>query len=131
MRIRHLALAAGLLLLSAGAASAAPALVTGDVNLRSGPGTHFGVLTVLPGGATVNVVGCNGGWCRIAWRGGYGYASNHYLDFGDGPVYGGPPVYVAPPPVVTFGFGWGPGWYGGGWHHGWRGGWHGGYHHHH
>ena len=126
MQIKHLALAAGLFLASAGVASAAPALVTGDVNLRSGPGTHFGVLTVLPGGATVNVVGCASGWCRIAWRGGYGFASSGYLDFGGGPVYGGP-VYVAPRPVVTFGFGWGgPRWYGG-WHHG-R---HGGYHHHH
>jgi uncharacterized protein YraI len=131
MQIKHLALAAGLLLMSAGAASAAPALVTGDLNLRSGPGASFGVLTVLPGGATVNVVGCNGGWCRIAWRDGYGYASSSYLDLGGGPVYGAPPpVYYAPPPVVTFGFGWGggPRWYGG--HY--RGGhYRGGHRHHH
>jgi uncharacterized protein YraI len=112
MQIKHLALAAGLLLMSAGAASAAPALVTGDLNLRSGPGTNFGVISVLPGGATVNVLGCGGGWCRIAWRGagGYGYASSNYLDLG-GPRYAAaPPVYVAPPPVFSFGFGFGPGW---------------------
>ena len=91
-----------------GAASAAPALVTGDLNLRTGPGPHYGVLTVLPGGATVNVRGCADGWCRIAWRGGYGFASSRYLDLGGGPVYAAPPprVYYAPPPVVTFGFGW-------------------------
>lgn len=127
MKIRHLALAAGLLLVSAGAASAAPALVTGDVNLRTGPGTSYGVITVLPGGATVNVRGCGGGWCRIAWRDGYGFASRRYLDLGGGPVYAAPPppVYAAPPPVVTFGFGFGPRW-----HHrrDWdRRGW--GYHH--
>jgi uncharacterized protein YraI len=104
--------------------------VTGDLNLRSGPGPNFGVLTVLPGGATVNVVGCNGGWCRIAWREGFGYASSSYLDLGGGPVYAAPPPgYYAPPPVVTFGFGWGgPRWYGG-WHGGHHGGHHGGYHH--
>jgi len=113
MRIRHLALATGLLLLSAGAASAAPALVTGDLNLRTGPGAHYRVLTVLPGGVTVNVRGCGGGWCRIAWRDGYGYASSRYLDLGGGPVYAAPRVYVAPPPVVTYGFGWG----GPRWHH--------------
>ncbi len=128
MQIKHLALAAGLLLTSAGAASAAPALVTGDLNLRTGPGTNFGVITVLPGGVTVNAVGCGGGWCRIAWRGGYGYASRSYLDFGGGPVYAAPPprIYVAPPPVVTFGFGFG----GPRWHHrSYRGGHH--RHHHH
>ncbi len=127
MQIRHLALAGGLLLVSAGAASAAPALVTGDVHLRSGPGTQYGVLTVLPGGATVNVRGCAAGWCRIAWRGGYGFASSRYLDVDGGPAYAvapPPPVYYAPPPVVTFGFGWG-----GGWHRGWHRGWHGYYRH--
>ena len=118
MRMRHLALAAGLLTLSAGAASAAPALVTGDVHLRTGPGTQYGILTVLPGGATVNVRGCAAGWCRIAWRGGYGFASSRYLDVDGGPVYAAPPprVYYAPPPVVSFGFGWG----GPRWHHGYR-----------
>lgn len=111
MQFRHLALAAGILLISAGAASAAPALVTGDLNLRSGPGTNFGVLAVLPGGATVNVVGCADGWCRIAWRGGYGYASSRYLDAG-GTVYAAPPPPVyAPPPVFSFGFGFGSGWH--------------------
>ncbi len=115
MQIRHLALAGGLLLLSAGAASAAPALVTGDLNLRTGPGTHYSVLSVLPGGVTVNARGCADGWCRIAWRGGYGFASSRYLDFGGGPAYAvaPPPVYYAPPPVVRFGFGWG----GPRWHH--------------
>jgi uncharacterized protein YraI len=119
MQIKHLALAAGLLLTSAGVASAAPALVTGDLNLRTGPGTNYRVTTVLPGGSTVNVGDCGGGWCRVAWRGGDGFASSSYLDLG-GRFYGAapPPVYVAPPPVVTFGFGWGgPRFYGGSYRH--------------
>jgi len=123
MQIRHLALAAGLLLASAGVASAAPASVTSDLNLRRGPGTNYGVITVLPAGATVNVLDCAGSWCEVAWRGGSGYASRSYLALGGG-GYAAPPVYVAPP-VVTFGFGFGgPRWYGGygGYHRGWRGG---------
>ncbi len=125
MQIRHLALAAGFLLISAGAAAAAPALVTSDLNLRRGPGTNFGVLTVLPGGATVNVLDCGGGWCEVAWRGGAGYASRSYLDLG-GRAYAAPPVYVAPP-VVTFGFGWGGSRWHRGWHRGYRGGYQRGY----
>lgn len=120
MQFKHLALATGLLLVSAGAASAAPALVTGDVNLRTGPGTRFPVITVLPGGATVNVLNCGGGWCRIAWRNGSGFASSSYLDVGRGyRAAPPPPAYYAPPPAVTFGFGWGgPRWHRDrDWHH--------------
>lgn len=121
MQLKHLSLAAGLLLASATAAAAAPALVTGDLNLRSGPGTGYGVVDVLPGGSTVNVLGCNGSWCRVAWGGLRGYASSSYLDVG-GPVYAAalPPVYVAPPPVFGFGVSVGPRRHGGWDHRGWR-----------
>ena len=112
-------LSAGLFLASAGVAAAAPAMVTGDLNLRAGPGTGYAVINTMPAGATVNVLGCSGSWCRVAWGGSRGFASRSYLDRA-GPVYAAepPPVVVGPPPVVGFGFGWG-------------GGWHGGYHHHH
>lgn len=120
MRFNHLALAAGMLLGSVGLAAAAPALVTADINVRSGPGVNYGIVGMLPGGSSVNVLGCSGAWCRV----GGGYASRDYLDNGGGPVYGAEPVYVGPPvyygpPVVSFGFG-----FGGGWGHGWRGGHH-------
>ena len=107
MQIRHLALAAGLLLTSAGVAAAAPALVTGDLNLRRGPGTNFGVITVLPGGSTVNVLNCDGGWCRVAWPGAAGFASSGYLDIGRRAYGAVPPPVYAPPPVVSFRFGYG------------------------
>lgn len=127
MQLKHFSLAAGLFLASAGAAAAAPAVVTGDLNLRAGPGTNYAVVNTMPAGASVNVLGCRGSWCRVAWGGTRGFASRSYLDR-MGPVYAAepPPVIVAPPPVVGFGVGWG-----GGWHRGWHGGWHGGHHHRH
>jgi len=47
----------------------------------------------------------------VAWRGIEGFANSSYLAGGE-PVYAyePAPVYVAPPPVVSFGFGWGPRW---------------------
>lgn len=127
MNLKHFSLAVGVLLASAGAAVAAPAVVTGDLNLRSGPGTGYRVIDTMPAGATVNVRGCSGSWCRVAWGGTVGYASASYLGLG-GPVYAAapPPVYVAPPPVVSFGFSTGPRWYG---HRHWGHGRHYGRHH--
>jgi uncharacterized protein YraI len=97
-------------------AEAEPAVVTGDVNLRSGPSTRYAVIDTMPAGATVNVYDCGGGWCQVSWAGVRGFASSRYLD-GGVPVYAAaPPVYrYAPPPVVyggpsvSFGFGFGSG----------------------
>ena len=130
MQFKALSLAAGILLLSAGAASAA--VVTRDLNLRSGPGTRYAVIDTMPGGAHVDVLGCAGAWCRVDWRGRVGFASAHYLA-GEGATYIAPPrVYYGPWPYYdgwgpVFGFGWGGGWRGGHVWHGGRGGWHGGY----
>lgn len=106
MKLKTLSLAAGTLLLSAGIASAA--VVTNDLNLRSGPGTGYRVIDTMPAGAYVNVIGCDGSWCRVSWQGRVGYASSGYI--GGRGAYAAAPVYVAPPPVVTFGFGVGPRW---------------------
>jgi uncharacterized protein YraI len=115
MRLKALALAAGAVMLSAGAASAA--VVTGDLNLRSGPGTNYGVIDVMPAGARVDVLSCTGAWCRVGFRGEVGFASASYLGRG-APIYAAaPPVYVAPPPVVSFGFAVGPRWHHRHWHH--------------
>ncbi len=126
MSFKTVMLAGALLLTGAGAASAAA--VTNDLNVRSGPGTGYGVVMTLPAGAEVGVIGCNGGWCRVSFGSGEGFVSASYLAGDGGPVYAAsPPVYVGPTIGLGFGFG-------GGWHHGWRGhhGWHGGgWHGHH
>jgi len=106
MKLKALTIAAGVLLASAGLASAAT--VTNDLNLRSGPGTGYRVIETMPAGANVRVVSCGGSWCRVRWHGRVGYASASYL--GGGRAYAAPPpVYYAPPPVVRFGFGFGNG----------------------
>jgi hypothetical protein len=128
---RKFLLGVGLIALSVTAAAAAPAVVRSDLNLRGGPGTQYAVVGSLPGGATVEVGGCSGSWCTVAYGGQQGYASRNYLDMGvaggvvvpvPGPSYGyvdpdyydddydgyGPSYYGGYGPGVTLGFGyWG------------------------
>ncbi len=106
MQFKHLVLGAGLLLGSASIAAAAPALVTADLNLRSGPGTNYGVINVMPGGSTVDVLSCSGSWCRVGWGNSVGFASRSYLDLADGPAYAvAPPPIVVAPPVFGYAYG--------------------------
>jgi len=130
MHLKHLSLALGLLLVSAGTAAATPARVTSNLNLRSGPGPKYGVVASLPAGAVVDVHDCGASWCRVIWGARQGFVSRVYLAMAGGGD--GEPAYVEGPPVVYESgpvYAWGPGWgwgFGGGW--GWRGGWHGGWH---
>jgi uncharacterized protein YraI len=113
----------GGVLMLAGAGAANAAVVTGDLNLRSGPGTGYNVIDTMPAGSRVDILGCTGSWCEVAFGGMTGYASASYLGGGSQayaaapPVYVEPPVYStrvyrAPPPAFGFGFGFGPRWYG-------------------
>jgi hypothetical protein len=77
---------AGLLVLSTGFALAAPAIVQDAVNLRAGPGTEFPVITAMPAGAPIDVIGCKDAWCRVAFGRTVGFASRGYLALGGGPV---------------------------------------------
>jgi uncharacterized protein YraI len=77
--------AASVLLLSAGAAAAAPATVESAINMRSGPGTQYKVLATIPGGATVDVAGCTGSWCQVNFNGEAGFANRSYLAIGGEP----------------------------------------------
>jgi uncharacterized protein YraI len=141
MTLRTRLLGAGsALLLSAGAAAAAPAVVSTDLNMRSGPGTQYGVITTIPGGATVDVDGCTGSWCAVNFNGRSGYASASYLQ-GGASVGGGAvavvPGYVDEPydDYYDYGYSYGPsigiyagpryryGWRGGNWRGRHHGGW--------
>ena len=79
MRMKLLALAASLVLASAGTASAAPGRSTADLNLRSGPGTSYRVVDTMPAGARVDIRSCSGAWCRVAFQGTTGYAAANLL----------------------------------------------------
>ncbi len=82
--------AASALILSAVAASAAPAVTASAVNVHSGPGTQYQVVATLPPGASVDA-DCNGAWCAI----GSGYVNAGALQFAAGPdYYNSPDVYA-------------------------------------
>jgi len=96
MTLRTKLLGAGAaLLLSTGAALAVPATAQTDLNVRSGPGTQYPVVGSIQGGETVDAGACTGGWCRVSFSGGSGWASRSYLAMG-GAVAPGPAVAVSP-----------------------------------
>jgi uncharacterized protein YraI len=55
-------------------------LTTTDVNIRSGPGTKYDVVTTIPKGIKVNVVGREGNWLKVESKQGNkpGYISEKY-----------------------------------------------------
>ena len=65
-------------------AFAESASVTGNaVNLRSGPGTGYGVLDTLPAGTVVEVTDrSNSNWYAVTYRGQSGYMAAGYLQLG-------------------------------------------------
>lgn len=67
------------------------ATVTTRLNLRSGAGTTFAALTVMPVGAVVTLIsGPSGGWYQVAYQGITGYASAQYLTVESGQNPGEP-----------------------------------------
>ena len=122
--IRAAALGAVITAVSAGAAFAAVA--TSSVNVRTGPGTSYGVLDQLYPGEHVAVTDRAGGWCEVARPGPNGWVSCAYLannkdrprrnnsnngPYDDGPSVsfsfgvGGPPHHRhIPPPPPPFGY---------------------------
>lgn len=77
-------LLAGLGLLAATASAfATPAVATSGVNVRSGPGTSYGVVDTLTPGEDVDVTECvSNGWCHIEHSGPNGWVSSSYLTAG-------------------------------------------------
>lgn len=69
MFLKKAALAAGLVLLSAVAASAFPAVATNSATVRAGPGNNYPVVDRLYPGERVDVVGRRSGWYDLAGTG--------------------------------------------------------------
>lgn len=61
---------------------AVPGYATADVNLRAGPSTANPVVTTIPRGAPVQIVGCLAGWswCDTVWAGYRGWVAGAYLN---------------------------------------------------
>src|SRR4051794_23094331 len=60
-------------------ADAAITHTTHNLNLRSGPSTHYMVRTVIPAGSSIDILGCGSEWCSVHWAGEAGYVDGHYL----------------------------------------------------
>lgn len=78
-KLASLALAGSVLFGLAGAASAASAVATGNVNVRSGPSAGYQRVGTLQTNQLVEVQGCRDGWCFIEKRGTDGWVSSRYL----------------------------------------------------
>ncbi|MFT7595439.1 MAG: hypothetical protein ACI8R4_002767 [Paracoccaceae bacterium] len=68
-------------LLTVSTATARPAQVTANVNVRTGPGSSHESLGVLNQGTTVDLLNCNdsGSWCAVAAQGQNGFVSGQYI----------------------------------------------------
>lgn len=79
------------------------AWTTADLNMRSGPGTRYRVILVIPRHARVDVRHCDR-WCYVSFAGYRGYVSRRYLAanrYRDGVyIYRTPPTYVVPRRIV-------------------------------
>lgn len=98
-------LAALALLATTATAFAAPAYATGNVNVRSGPGTGYARVDTLIRGDRVDVQYCRGSWCFVEKRGPDGWVSANYLSRGGGgggwnddDDWGRPPHWNPAPP---------------------------------
>ena len=119
MKIARLTLCAGALaVVSATSAIAAPAYVTTNVNMRSGPGTMNEIVTRIPGGSLIEANNCKDGWCAVSWQGKSGFAIETALDMSGRVPYRpraayrpvpryveAPPVYYGPPPYYYYYYG--------------------------
>jgi uncharacterized protein YraI len=74
-------------------AQAAPGAATGDVNMRTGPGTNYAKIATITAGASVEVLGCPS-WCQVQFAGRRGWVSSNYIVTG---------YYErAPAPIVVY-----------------------------
>lgn len=96
--IAKIVIAAGLIAISAGAASANPAEARNELNMRTGPGPQYAIVISMPRGANARVWNCDGAWCRVSWNGHSGYSSERYLDI----TRYAPTVARGPAPAVTY-----------------------------
>jgi uncharacterized protein YraI len=101
-RLKTALLAASFLGLLTGVAAVEPATVVTTSNLRAGPGTEYPVQAIIPGGATIDVQGCDGSWCVARYAGYEGYISQSVVAAGGAP---GPAVAVAPDDHYYDGYG--------------------------
>jgi len=87
----------GAFALATAALADSSAVTSGNLNLRSGPGTGFSIVAVTPRGSTINVHGCVAGtsWCAINSGGLEGWSHSNWLAGSTVPVASGVRAYNA------------------------------------
>ncbi len=93
------ALAVGLASLFAGPVQAQPGTVYWTSWLRVGPGDGYAVVDEVAPRSTVEVLGCQDGWCRVTAKGATGYLKQAMLSAPD--IHAGPPQAAMPGPCVV------------------------------
>ncbi len=63
------------LLAGTGAALADPGQATAGVNVRSGPGVNYPVVSALQPGEAIDIGQCQGTWCYVTHNGPDGWAA--------------------------------------------------------
>ena len=94
--VTTVALLAGMVALPV-VAMAADAYTTGNVNVRTGPGTGYAKVGTLYEGTRVDLRGCESNWCNIRGDGLRGWVSANYLS----DYVGRPPAVVVAPTIVV------------------------------
>jgi uncharacterized protein YraI len=63
------------------ASAATIATATVPLNIHSGPGPHYSVISAIPGGYQATIIGCVQGsmWCQVNYNGRQGWAYAQYL----------------------------------------------------
>lgn len=84
--VTGLAIAAAAALFLLPAAQAAPGVATANVNVRSGPGSSYSVITAIPEGTRVDVQRCEDGYCYVEARRVSGWVYSRYLSADGRPV---------------------------------------------
>ena len=100
MSVRSLAIIVGSAAALTLPAEAYAAYTTSSVNLRTGPGTGYGIVTTIPGGVGVGVGSCVPSWCQVNYAGFSGWVATTYLANVGQPSYAPPPAY--PPPAYAY-----------------------------
>jgi len=104
--------ATAFVVLSAGSALAVSGQATGNVNVRTGPGTGYAKVDTLRSGERVEVKQCKGGWCYVEHPGPDGWVSANYLsrttyNGGNSGGYSGGNSGGSSDPDIGFSFGFG------------------------
>ncbi|WP_193227752.1 SH3 domain-containing protein [Aureimonas psammosilenae] len=81
--LKSLALGLGLALTAGAASAATSAVVTNDLNIRTGPAANYQRYGTIPAGDEVRVYGCLRGynWCDVGWNGERGWVHGAYLAY--------------------------------------------------